>query len=358
MNPLLLSQGAAAAPPGTTPLFNVPVSNGRENAPAAVDFSSIPDANVPEPRRQGRHDGVQGVARDILGTLGDFLLTRLRLPAMYAPAQRQRRLNEAFEGFEQNPEEAIRRVTEVDFTQGQRLREQNVDNQRLAAAQASTAEAREARLQLQRDAAAQRGHAVVSGLLNTLSGMSEEDRRRNYPMMRDRARAAAAQRGLTLSPQEVPDNYDPIALDAYLNSNVPVGTQRTQLMNSKNREIVNDLAADRLDETVRHNQAGEGDRDADRDARVGVATMRDGTTRDIATMRDGTSRRNTDVRAQTTRDVTAVRDRTANRGLDVRQRGQEINPRGRTVPRIPREGKTRRVNGRIYVIRNGRPVPQ
>lgn len=354
MNPLLLPQGAMSTPQNTTPLFNVPISTGRENAPAAVDFSSIPQTDVPQRRRQGRHDGIQGVARDILGTLGDFLLTRLHMPAMYAPAQHQRRLSEAFQGHEQDMAGAIDRVSDIDFAQGQRLREQNVDNQRLAATQASTAEAREARLQLQRDAANQRTHGVVAGLLNTLTGMSDEERRRSYPMIRDRARAAASQRGLTLTSDEVPDNYDPIVLDAYLNSNIPIGTQRQQLMTSKRNEVSADQGQQRIEqgndrnaETRRNHDISDANNDANRASRDSNAAANRETRESIARRSD-----------RTRRDIAGQRDRTANRGLDVRQRGQEINPRGRAVPRIPREGETRRVNGRIYVIRNGRPVPQ
>lgn len=119
--PPLDSAATPEAPPmEQSPLFNVP----NPQAQPQTNGADIHEDKYVE--RDAKHTGLGGVARDILGTLGDFLLTRLRMPAMYGPAQANRRLSSALQGYEQDPESAINRVTSINPTYGMQLRDNHI----------------------------------------------------------------------------------------------------------------------------------------------------------------------------------------------------------------------------------------
>lgn len=287
--------------PQNTPLFGVPLA-----PQPAAPVATTPVAPASPQRyeeKDGKHRGVAGVARDILGTLGDFLLTRLRMPAMYGPAQQKRKLAAAQEGYESDPLGAINRVTSIDPVFGAKLRDQYIDNQRLAATQESTAEARNQRLGLANEAANQRTRTYAASMLGSMGTWDEAKRQQFYPQMREQVINAGKRQGLDLS-AELPEAYDGVALDAFIDGAVPVGTQRTQR-----------LSGDRIEATIR----GQDVRSAD---------VRRG--QDIASGDRAAGRATTERGQDLTAGGRAASDATTRRGQDIRsrdtQRGQDLRP--------------------------------
>lgn len=258
----------------TTRVFGVPTqpSSIKASAPVAAPAVS-PATPTPGPRyeeQDRQHQGVAGVGRDILGTLGDFLLTKLGMPAMYAPAQERRREAAATEGFDADPLSAISRLESINPTAGRELRNQFIDNQRLQAQQESTAEARDARLALSQEAANVRTRGYAAGMLETMTGWDDGRRQQFWPQVREQALRAAKAQGLDLR-SELPEVFDPVALDAFIGANITPGAQRTQRLSGERIETTQrgqDLSAEAraasLEETRRRNLAAEEDRDASR----------------------------------------------------------------------------------------------
>lgn len=249
--------------PQTTPLFGVPL-NGQPAAPTVT-----PVAPKKYQEQDGKHRGVAGVARDILGTLGDFLLTRLHMPAMYAPAQKARKLAAAQANIDTDPVGSIQQVSSIDPVFGAKLRDQYIDNSRLAASQASTAEARDARLAQAAALQSEKNRNTSASYLGSLVGVPEKDRATNYAAIRSRLLSRYG----TSDPQlanDLPQTYDPVSVDAFIDGAVPVGTQRSQRL-QKDRDAATDADRDATrGERIRHNKVTE-DQGADR---VGIARSR------------------------------------------------------------------------------------
>lgn len=230
----------------TTPLFGVPFNN---SAPTEAPAPTQPQRYVEQDRR---HQGAAGVARDILGTLGDFLLTRLRMPAMYGPAQQTRRLAAAQEGIDTDPISAIQRVSSIDPVFGARLRDQYIDNQRQAAAQASTTEARDARLAATQALQDDRTRSRAAAMLSTMAGWDDNRRSSGYGALRDQIIRYGQAQGLDLS-NELPTTFDANQLDSFIDGSVPVGTQRSQRL-VRERMDQQQRQADQRDATIRRGQ--------------------------------------------------------------------------------------------------------
>jgi hypothetical protein len=212
-----------------TPLFNVPMGSPDPSQTTTIDPSIAgrvasmgniqPAASNKFVETDGKHRGVAGVARDILGTLGDFLLTRLHMPAMYGPAQKDRRLNEAVTGFDQNPIAAINRVTDVDFNAGTKLRDQYTDNARLQAQLDATKEARDARVAIAQEVAKNRSRGIAASMLNSIP--ADDSAPDLYK--KQRAQIVAAYPDIA---NELPTEYDPISVNSFIGGQVPVSKQR------------------------------------------------------------------------------------------------------------------------------------
>ncbi len=249
----------------TTPLFGVPMGGV---APVAAPPQAAPVAAPAQPQRyveqDGKHRGVAGVARDILGTLGDFLLTRLRLPAMYGPAQERRRLAAAQANIDSDPVGAIQQVSSIDPVFGAKLRDQYIDNNRLAATQASTAEARDARLAQAQALTDDRTRSRAAAMLGTMATWDDTRRATNYGALRDQAIRYAQANGLDLS-NELPTEFDPVQLDSFIDSSVPVGTQRAQRLTRERMDQQQDQFEQRDATTRRGQDIASGDRAASRD---------------------------------------------------------------------------------------------
>lgn len=253
--------------PQTTPLFGVPVTP--QAAPTAAPVAA-PVAPQRYQEQDGKHRGVAGVARDILGTLGDFLLTRLHMPAMYAPAQKQRKLAAAESNIDIDPVGAIQQVSSLDPVFGAKLRDQYIDNQRLAAGQASTVEARNARLAQAQDVQNLRTRGYAASMLGSMTSWDDAKRQQFYPQMRSQVLAAGNKQGLDLS-TELPETYDPVALDAFIDGAVPVGTQRAQRLTKERIDNQDEQAGERIGATVRGQDVRSADTRRGQDIRSGDA---------------------------------------------------------------------------------------
>jgi hypothetical protein len=242
--------------PQTTPLFGVPIAAA--GAPQAAPVAA-PAAPQVYREQDGKHRGVAGVARDILGTLGDFLLTRLHMPAMYAPAQKSRKLAAAEANIDTDPIGAIQQVSSLDPVFGAKLRDQYIDNQRLAATQASTTEARNARLAQAQEGVNLRTRGYAASMLGSMATWDDAKRQQFYPQMRDQVINAGKRQGLDLS-GELPEKFDPTALDAFIDGAVPVGTQRAQRLTKERIDNQDEQAGARVAATERGQDLSHADR--------------------------------------------------------------------------------------------------
>lgn len=321
--------------PQTTPLFGVPL-NGQPAAPTAT-----PVAPKQYEEQDGKHRGVAGVARDILGTLGDFLLTRLHMPAMYAPAQEARKLAAAQANIDTDPVGSIQQVSSIDPVFGAKLRDQYIDNSRLAASQASTAEARDARLAQAAALQNEKNRNTSASYLGSLVGVPEADRATNYAAIRQRLLSRYG----TSDPQlanDLPETYDPVAVDSFIDGAVPVGTQRSQRLQAT-RDAATDADRDAArGERVRHNTVTE----RQGDARIGISAQR------AAAAGRPRPARATNVQSYTGEDGYRYTQRSD--GTTVKS-PTRVRPTGRGGA-APAEGTRRVVNGHTYEIRGGKPV--
>ena len=189
----------------------MPVQNRTMSSPAGGQSHVFKETS-------GKHKGIAGVARNVLGTLGDFLLKNIGFDPMYAPAQERRRLNEAWQGHAEDPVAAIDRITSINFKEGTRLANEYADNARQDAANAVTAQDRAAALAKAAAAEQTKSNSISLNMLNTVFGTDEGKRPANY----DAVKALIK----TQNPDLVlPDTYDETALKAIIAGEVPVKDQ-------------------------------------------------------------------------------------------------------------------------------------
>jgi hypothetical protein len=215
-----------------SPLFGVPQGIGQGvlapdqiNTPdlssLSNQISQIPTQVTPDDvnhdhsfeETDPKHTGFTGIARDVLGTLGDFLLTRLHMKPMYAPSQDNRRLNEAMEGYNQDPQAAIDRVSDVDFNTGARLRQQYVTDQLSAAQKASLEQYRNSQEAYKNGLQTMRNRNIAGAMLNTIDPQDPKAAQM-YSAARQRILAAYGSSDDQLGTL-LPENYDPDAIDQF-----------------------------------------------------------------------------------------------------------------------------------------------
>jgi hypothetical protein len=297
-----------------TSLFNVPLSGVANGVPDPAPVEQLtPGAAVAptqaqpaQPQAPKKH----GTIHNILSTLGDFLLEQTGLSDII----KNRRLNESLQGFDQDPLGTINKVSGIDYAVGAKLRDQYIDNQRLAASQASTQESREARLALAQTAQNDKTRGRAAAMLSTMSRWDEDKRGANYGVLRDQVLKYGQANGLDLS-KELPDSYDGTLLDSFIDQAVPVGMQRAQRLTEQKMEDTNEYRTNSLGEKVRHNQSTEdisrsrvsetgrhnGVTEGQGSARIGETVRHNTAAERIALQKDATSRRGQDKRDITTR---------------------------------------------------------
>lgn len=358
----------------TTPVFGVPL-RGEYKIPglempglapesvSALQRGSSGMGQAPAQPKEHKGRGVGGVAQDIVGFLGDFLLTKLGMPAMYGPGQARKKMANAMEGFDQDPLAAINRVTQVDPASGAKLRDQFIDNERLAAQNASTAESRAARLELAQTAQNDKTRGRASAMLGTMAQWDDDKRKNNYGAMRDQILRYSKANGLDLE-GELPTGYDPVALDAFVDASVPVGMQRSQRLASERADTTREQGEARLaqgdrrlSESERHNRVGEGQGEA----RIGQGDRRlDQGDERFEETRSQNRVRNTQGQARLAQGQANVEmRRTAQRAAEDRARVKAGLPPRAAAPTATtmRDGATAMIAGKPYIRTGGRWVP-
>lgn len=199
-----LMQGGQRPDAGVTP-----------NQPTGVSPTYTPD---------GKHTGIAGVAHDVLGTLGDFLLNHLGLPAMYAPAQQLRKEQEARQGFDDGSDQlgSINRMARVNAPMAQAMSTQMVDNNRTAAYQQSVEEARQTRLGFAQDKINTGRRSGLGGMLYSISKMPADQQQAAYTQQLPKLNAAAASMG----DDPFSPTYDKNAAAAYVGQYTPLTVQQ------------------------------------------------------------------------------------------------------------------------------------
>jgi hypothetical protein len=337
-----------------SPLFNVPTSTaalaptlpaptGNTPAPGQPQEMATPQLQNPDAQPK-KH----GAIHNILATLGDFLLSATGLDGVI----KKRQLNEAMQGFDQDPVGTISHVSKIDYSVGAKLRDQYIDNQRLAASQASTIESRNARLAQAQQAQDQRTRGYTAAMLGSMASWDDTKRQQFYPQMRQQVINAAAKQGLDLS-AELPEKFDPVALDAYIDGAVPVGTQRSQKLTQDRNEASNKVAVARVEETGRHNQATE---DLGQ-ARLGETARHNQTTEGQGAARIAKSG-SSGGRVKPISSYTADDGRKMVMMSDGSERasGKLVRPPAKSSVTKPTEGMRRVINGATYEWRGGKAV--
>ena len=313
--------------PAVSPLFQVP-----------ADITALANRPVPATAPAPKKSGGGG----ILGALGEYLLDATGLGDII----KERKINSAMQNFDQDPLGTINTVSGIDYQFGSKLRDQYIDNQRLIAAQAATAEDRAARLALAQTAANDRTRNRVASMLGSMAGWDETKRQTGYALMREQALKYASANGLDLS-TELPDQYDGVALDSFIDASVPVGTQRTQRLASARQEetvrsnaVKETISKERLSETKRHNQVTEGQGQQ----RIGISAARANAPRG-----DGAK----NILTYVGEDGYKYAERSDGKVYRSRTKVRASGGAGK-----PTEGMRRVINGKTYVWKNGRAVAE
>lgn len=213
----------------------------------AMPVPALNPASHTYEEQDGKHQGIAGIGRDILGTLGDFLLTRLHLPAMYAPAQHQRELDAAWQGHEDDPQAAADRVASVDFNQGQNISKQIQNQQSTDAYRRSAADLRNSRMQAIQDAADTKNRLSAQAYLNTLfkpDGTPIDKFPEAYSQVKKNIAATYGARSPSIM-SALPDDADPDQISMFVKAGIPVATAKSQDLRQQQIDNNLDLGTDR-----------------------------------------------------------------------------------------------------------------
>lgn len=251
--------------------------NGGGDEPLRADMSSLQPAkvdNIEEMQFNKRHSGIQGVARDILGGLGDLVLSRLRMGTPYSTNKRNAQLNFAAQGLDSdNPNDvmnAVNNIQKIDFATGVKLRDQIIDNQRLQAAQDTTAEGRATRLQLLRAATGDKYKANSAAYMNAIANADPDKR----PALYARQRQIILNSPLAKTDPQFraeleslyPETYDENAITAAISGSVPVAQQWSKAQRDQQISNQEEQFDKRINTTIRGQDLAHQDRVAGREA--------------------------------------------------------------------------------------------
>ena len=205
---------------------------------ANAPLSSVDPSESPPGAEDGwaaRHSGVAGVARDIFGTLGDFLLTRMHMPAMYAPSQVNHAENYAYQGFDpkdpngQGSLDAINRVRGVDFKTGNALANTVADNTRLTATANANQDYHKQMEDIKQAAVDDNTRRNVSNALNSLidtrTGKPYPNAAETFEKLKPQLTRYMTVRKLDPKAEGFPDTFDPDTIGATVNQFNPVNRQ-------------------------------------------------------------------------------------------------------------------------------------
>lgn len=244
-----------------TPLFGVPIDGGAQSfdgvSPTAPQ-SAMPSAG---PKKHSGFDNV-------LGFLGDFLLSRLHMGTPYHDARENEKLNQARLLDEQDPAGNYANLGNINAPLAVKLRENNTDNLRLQAALTSTAESRDARVAAQKELLRKDVRTRAASYFNGLDPKSPkfaEDYARGRKLWGESA-TVKNDPELSQSLNEMfPEEYDPNMVHASISSTVPVAKQWDQAITKDRNAAIGDKetktleqGSQKIGETIRSHKANEG----------------------------------------------------------------------------------------------------
>jgi hypothetical protein len=211
---------------------------GLAQAFAQQDPEEMQTQMQPEPRK-GMF-GIKGTFRDILGTLGDAFLMQQGIDPMYRGERKQEEMGDAFQGFEDNPMAAIKRIGGVDAGVGQKYYNSYLDSQD----RGKTLEQKRAD-----DSFKQEG--LFATRLGGVFGAANE---KTYPAMLANAKKRAGALGFGHVLEGLPETYDKAAVSGWVRGTME---PKDQAFNDYRKERLDDFDATR-EEQVRANNAREG----------------------------------------------------------------------------------------------------
>lgn len=293
---------------------------------------------------KARHSGIAGVARDILGGLGDFLLSRLHMPTMYGDSQKQSQFNYAFDqgGNSADPTQQMNGVNEVqkvDFATGAKLRDQLIDNQRLDVAQQGTAESRDARIAAQAEIRRKDVKDRAASYFNSLAGDPKdvESGYANGRALWGNSTAVKNDPQLQADLNDLyPAEYNPNKIASSISASVPVATQWAQHLTDKRIDNQDEQAGATLGENKRNHDL----QHKDRVSQQGVTL----TGQQIVSGDKAASR-----------EVT-LKGQASAAGSKAAATAETTRHHKKQESRYVQEGSTSELNGRYYIILNGKPA--
>lgn len=195
------------------------------------------------PMQQEPHKGmfgVKGTFRDILGTLGDAFLMQQGIDPMYRGQRKQEDMGDAFQGFEDDPLGAIKKMGGVDAATGQKYYNSYLDSQdRGKALQQKTADDR----------------FKQEGLFQTrLGGIFGAANEKTYPAMLANAKKRAESQGMGHLLEGLPETYDKDGVAGWVRGTME---PKDQAFNDYRQERLGDFDATREEQT-RANKSREG----------------------------------------------------------------------------------------------------
>lgn len=261
-----------------------PVASPQINVPEVADIEQL--------NWQRRHSGAAGVARDILGNIGDILLSRLRLGTPYNTSKRNHELMYASQGYDstdpQQSADAINRVKAIDFNAGTQLEDEAFKRQYRQSMLESTLENRQFRQDMKQQLVRDGYLKGSANFFNKIADLPEEKRAEAYAQGRKLWDQSSVVRNDPELRQQLedffPQDYNPDTFLPSIARYTDVNKQWAASLNKDRAETAKDQGQQKIDETARYHDIQHNDRmtsvehaDARSTARIAASDRRDAT---------------------------------------------------------------------------------
>ncbi len=214
--------------------------------------------------------GLKGTPRDILGILGDALMMSSGMNPLYTPQRQGEKISDALTGLDQNPLDAIAKISAINPALGQKYLEQHQENLRKAEAARTESARYEREYGLKKDqfefTKDKEGYDRFKDVQPSLFKFIGDATPQTWPMVRQKAMTVAGRYNVAL-PIDLPEQFDPSISTAY--STFSVNPNTVMQVDSSNQRSQAQLAMSekRYQETVRSNKVDE----AQEDKRITIA---------------------------------------------------------------------------------------
>lgn len=240
-----------------SPLFGIPMDGGPQSFDG-VDPSSLSQSSVAQPTSP-HHSGFQ----NILGFLGDLLMSRLHMGTPYHDARENEKLNAARLADEQDPSGSYANVGNINTPLAIKLAENRTDNERLRALQQSTLEARKQREEIKREGIRKDVITRAAGYFNALDP-NDPNIQETYKRGRDlwsHSQVVSSDPELQAQLEDMfPEQYDPALIHSSIGSTVTPSKQWDQAITVDKNTKADERAGQRIDVTKRGQDISHNDR--------------------------------------------------------------------------------------------------